>query len=251
MNEINIMNTNVKTKNFGLIPTMVFFILWMLVLAFPALAQEETLALPEKTFASDGVELPDWFEDWKTRYDVKYVPIADLTFYEKPASRNRVIRYEDAELFLASNLSARRQTPVRQRSYVLCSVENIERNENETLLTLKHDVLWEWTWLFVDKKTCLIDTLTGDKYMLRDIREPHKPGQLSLVYGLQGKSIVQTLVFPPLKKTVTVVDFYEPDNFKDTPSAPENNNTGGYREYGIALSKFVKQKKYPNAEVIY
>jgi hypothetical protein len=238
------MNTNVKTKSSGLNPKMVFLILCMFACAFPALSQrhnedkvvvllQENENENEKVFAPDGVELPGWFDDWEIKYNVHYIPTGDLIIYEKPYFRDRN-PYENI---------------VRHKSHAVCSIENIERNKNETLVTLKTNIYWNWNWLFVDKKTCLIDTVTGDKYMLRDIQGAHEPGRLSAVHGLQGQQILQILVFPPLKKNVEVIDFYEPDNFKDTPS---DLNEGGYREYGIVLSDYAKQhKKYPNAEIIY
>jgi hypothetical protein len=245
---INIMNANIKTKNFGLNPMMISLILCMFIVVFPASAQKNkkdkviavSMTTPtnekEKVFAPDGVELPEWFDDWKIKYNVHYIPEADLILYERPYSPERTVYDENIEHVIQMNNS-------------VSSIENIECNENETLVTLKTNIYHSWNWLFCDKETCLIDTLTGDKYMLRDIQGAHEPGRLAVVHGLQGRAILQTLVFPPLKKTVTVVDFYEPDNFKDTPLV--STNVGGHREYGIALSKFTKQKKYPNAKVIY
>jgi hypothetical protein len=261
------MNTNVRTKNFGLNPKMVFLILCMFVGVFPALSQnkkkDNVIVLSnekekEKVFAPDGVELPDWFNDWKIKYNVHYIPVADLTLYERPDARDRTVLKEKHD----RNRFVLRETPdctvvvnencepVRRSNNSAASVEKIERNEDETLVTLKVNIYWDWNWLFFDKKTCLIDTLTGDKYMLRDIQGAHEPGRLSVVYGLQGRAILQTLVFPPLKQAVEVIDFYEPDNFKDTP--PGSTNGGGYREYDIVISDYTKQnKKYPNAEIIY
>jgi hypothetical protein len=238
------MNKNVKTKNFGLNPKMLFLILCMFAGVFPALSQnqkkDKVIVLSneketekKKVYAPDGLLLPGWFDDWKDKYNVHYIPVADIIIYEKPYSR-------DCTPSLGN---------IRHRNHSVCSVESIERNENETLVALKTDIYWDWNWLFVDKKTCLIDTLTGDKYMLRDILGTHQPGRLSVVHGLQGHAIVQILVFPPLKKTAEVIDFYEPDNFTD---APKELNEGGYREYDIVINDYTKQnKKYPNAEIIY
>jgi hypothetical protein len=189
----------------------------------------------EKKFTPEGIEFPHDYDELVSKYNVQYIPVEDLIVYERPYFRERNSPYSEV---------------VREKSNPICSVENIECNENETLVTLKTSIYHSWNWLFVDKKTCLIDTLTGDRYMLRDIQGVHEPGLLSIVYGLQGKAVLQTLVFPPLKKTVEVVDYYEPDNYKDTPVV-NNSNAGGYREYGIVVSDYTKQKKYPNAEVIY
>ncbi len=111
----------------------------------------------------------------------------------------------------------------------------IERNDKETLVTVACKLYWDWNWIFRDKETCLIDEETGDRYMIRDIVGDEEVGRMSTVYGLKGKTIEQTLVFPPLKKKVKVVSFYEPDNYVDLPTYL---NGGGLRVYHIKLDDY-------------
>ncbi|MDR2086582.1 MAG: hypothetical protein LBP72_05345, partial [Dysgonamonadaceae bacterium] len=180
----------------------------------------------EKPTNPDGVELPDGVIEWQKKYNVQLISNKDVTLYEKPG-------------FCACE-QQNRESFVKESSIV-----KIERNREETLVTLRIAIGWDWNWLFVDKNTCLIDSETNDRYMLRDILGVHTPGRLAVVYGLKGKTIAMTLVFPPLKKKVTTVNFYGPPNFTE---APAQHNSEGYLECGIVLEKYAK---YQQAEVIY
>jgi hypothetical protein len=175
----------------------------------------------QKPTNPDGVELPDWVLDWQVRYNLQLLSNADIDLYE------------NFDYYVCEQN--------RHKSAIV----KIERNKKETLVTLKTEIYWDWNWLFQDKETCLIDNETGDRYMLRTILGVHEPGRMSAVYGLKGKSVLRTLVFPPLKKDVKVVDFLERNNFTD---APREHNSGGYHECGIVLEEYTK---YQNAEVIY
>jgi hypothetical protein len=175
----------------------------------------------QKQTNPDGVELPDWVLDWQVKYNVQLISNADITLHDD---------CDDCVCQPQSRESA---------------IVKIERNRKETLITIKTPIYWDWNWLFQDKKTCLIDTKTGNRYMMRDILGVHQPGRLAAVYGLKGKTVLRTLVFPPLKKNVKIIDFCEPTNFID---APQQHNSGGYREYGIVLDEYTK---YNNPQIIY
>jgi hypothetical protein len=170
----------------------------------------------------DGVELPDHVIGWMDTYNAQLLSNRDIILYENsmyyaPSGKDDILR--------------------------------IEQHEKETLLIVKEYIAWDWNWLFYDKETCLIDRKTGDRYMLRDISDPRVPGRMAAVYGLQGKSIVTTLVFPPLKKNVKVVDFIVPANYIDIPV---RHNNSGARKNGIVIKKYAKQKKVQKrGEIIY
>jgi hypothetical protein len=171
----------------------------------------------------DGIELPDHVIEWQDRYNVQLLSNRDIILYENSG-------YYD---------------PFRKhRDWIL----GIEQNETETLVTTKTEIYWDWNWLFQDKGTCLIDRKTGDRYMLRDISGVRTPGRMAAVYGLQGRSIVTTLVFPPLKKDVKVVDYFSPANYRDIPT---RHNASGTHRHGIVLKKYAKQKqKQKRGEII-
>lgn len=117
----------------------------------------------------------------------------------------------------------------------------IEANRNETRMTFVVEIYWDSNWLFIDKGTCLIDPKTGDKYMVRDIEGGQEVGRMNVVRGLRGKFVEQTIIFPPLKRGVKVVDFFEPDNFSDLPD--NGTNEGGQTIRGIRIDRYPPKKK--------
>jgi hypothetical protein len=112
----------------------------------------------------------------------------------------------------------------------------LRRSKSPISLCNCHDVniYWDANWLFVDKNTCLVDPETGDRYMVRNIVGDEEVGRLCWIYGLKGRTIEQTLVFPPLPKDLKIVDFFEPDNFTDTAG----HNAGGLRIEGIRIDDY-------------
>ena len=195
----------------------------LLVLVVALLASFNTFA-QKKQYNPDGVEVPDWVQGWQKNYNAKLISNKDITFYD---AADYSIFY-----FIGDKV------PNESR------VVKIERNEKETLVTIKTGIYWDWNWVFWDKNTYLMDKKTGDKYMLKDIQGVYEPGRLSAIYGLKDKTIVQTLVFPPLAEEVSTIDFIEPNNIID---APEIHNGGGFREYNVILEKYTR---YQNAKVI-
>lgn len=101
----------------------------------------------------------------------------------------------------------------------------IEPGKNDTRVTLAIQIYHDANWLFASAGTYLLDHATGDKYMIHDIEGGQELGRMNVVNGLRGKFVEQTLIFPPLKKGVTMVDLYEPENY-GTEALPDNGTKG-------------------------
>lgn len=164
------------------------------------------------THDPDGRELPDDIRDIIKRFDailLSSTDMADMLLYDAYGN-NKII--------------------------------SIEATNKETRVNISESIICNWGWCFWDKNTCLIDKATGDKYMIRDIKGRPEVGRLYIVpYGMKGKSFETTLIFPPLKKGVTTVDFFEPSNYSDVPGP--GNGSGmtiknvNIKNYGLGKVK--------------
>ena len=110
----------------------------------------------------------------------------------------------------------------------------IERSPRETRVTFTLNIYWSSNWLFTAKDACLIDPATGDRYMIRGIADGDQQlGRLGWIYGLQGKAIERTLIFPPLPKEISVIDY---DSGNDSEGVtPDTHNAGGQKLQGIRI----------------
>ncbi len=117
----------------------------------------------------------------------------------------------------------------------------IEATKEDTRVTFIVEIYWDSNWLHVDRGTCLIDPKTGDRYMVRDVEGGQEVGRMNVVMGLRGKFVEQTMIFPPLKRGVKVVDFFEPDNFSDLPD--NGTNEGGQTIRGIRINKYPPRQR--------
>ena len=143
---------------------------------------------PDSTWRNpDGEILPDWGKECIIKYNAKAIS-NKLAYINEgyPKSLNRILR--------------------------------IDANNKETRITFATTSYGDWCWRFTDKNTCLIDRVTGDRYMIRDIEGEEEIGRLSLLEGTKNKWFEVTRIFPPLKKDVTMVDYYAPFNNIDAPA---------------------------------
>lgn len=144
-----------------------------------------TLASDGSWINPDGKVLEGWTRSYMVRYNAKAITNKKIYINDGYKEANRIIR--------------------------------IVANDKETRITFATTSYWDWCWRFTDKNTCLIDKATGDRYMIRDIEGDEEVGRLSILEGTNGKWFENTKIFPPLKKGVTVVDYYSPFNNIDAP----------------------------------
>ncbi len=122
---------------------------------------------------------------------------------------------------------------------------SIECSDKETRVTMAWTIYWDENWAFYDKGTCLIDRKTGDRYIIRDVNGDIEVGRMAIVRGIPGAVVENTLIFPPLKKGVKVVDYFEPDNKTDVT---DGNNPGGALIKNIKIADY--EKSEPKGQII-
>ena len=231
--------------------------MWRVVLAVPfAVALLAVFSFTEKKDAPDknpieiasssdsaSTNVPVVYEEPDWDYRASNLTYRDGNFYNPDGVKLEEGSVRSAKKFKSKYLSHNDVTIVDgfRHSAKPSRLYTIEANRKETRVTFIVEIYWPSNWLFVDHGTCLIDPKTGDKYMVRDIEGGQEIGKMNVVMGLKGRFVEQTIIFPPLKRGVKVVDFYEPDNFDDLPD--NGTNEGGQTIRGIRLVDYPPKKK--------
>lgn len=194
-------------------------------------------ALPLLLCSFAEPEAPDWdykaanaiFRDGKY-YNPDGVPLSQGNIKSAIRYNGKFLSHDDVVI-----VDGFRHSEKPSRLYA------IEATKVDTRVTFVVEIYHDSNWLHVDKGTCLIDPKTGDRYMVRDVEGGQEVGRMNVVMGLRGKFVEQTMIFPPLKRGVKVVDFFEPDNFSDLPD--NGTNGGGRTIRGICINKFPPRQR--------
>lgn len=103
----------------------------------------------------------------------------------------------------------------------------IERDEEKTLVTRIFPVLSDWEQMsFPDKnKIMLIDSQTGDRYLLRELRGEYPLGTPFYIRRHRKQMVQFTFLFPPLPSSVKTIDIID-----------------GTNVYGLKIKEHLKKK---------
>lgn len=122
---------------------------------------------------------------------------------------------------------------------------SIERGRKETKVTLAIPIRTDSNWFLFDKGFTIIDKKTNDRYIVRGLERDLPLDKLIVLEGHRGKMFEATLIFPPLKKSVTVVDIIE---FASADAVrPSNSTTWSFKSIYIddySSGKPKKSKEY-------
>lgn len=88
----------------------------------------------------------------------------------------------------------------------------IETTEDATYAVLAIPIHFDSNWIALSSKTILYDKKSGDKYLVRHEQHGIPFDKTCWVNGHKNNMIAITMVFPPLKKGVKMVDFTELPN---------------------------------------
>ena len=88
-------------------------------------------------------------------------------------------------------------------------ISSIEKNNNETKVTLAIRISRDGDWVRFDRGFTIIDKETRDRYLIRRLEREIPLDQTLILSNCANKMIEFTLIFPPLKRTVKVVDIIE------------------------------------------
>jgi uncharacterized protein YktA (UPF0223 family) len=108
-----------------------------------------------------------------------------------------------------------------------CQFVKIVRGENETKVTYAIAIHFAWNWISTDSLSCLIDKQTNDCYYPRRLESGIPLNRVIIVKDCARKMIEVTYIYPPLKKSVLVVDLVDlPGSTLEIPS-----NSSGSSEF--------------------
>lgn len=85
-------------------------------------------------------------------------------------------------------------------------IVRIESGEKETKVTFALPIHYDWNWISTDSLSCLIDKQTNDYYYPRNIDSNIPLNRIIIVKNCKNKMIEITYIYPPLKKSVIVID---------------------------------------------
>jgi len=83
---------------------------------------------------------------------------------------------------------------------------SIERNRNETKVTYAIPIFEKEWWIYLSNGLTIVDKKTKDRYVVRRAENGLPMNQILVVPGCTHKMIEITEVFPPLKKSVEIID---------------------------------------------
>lgn len=104
---------------------------------------------------------------------------------------------------------------------------SVSRGKDCTYVTQTNQIYWDWHWFSFPSTMKLVDSESGEEYMLRYVE--HFPLDTKLwIHGQSGEFVRFVYVFPPLPKNVTKVDFV--DGFVKLSDRLSNSGSPQYIE---------------------
>ena len=100
------------------------------------------------------------------------------------------------------------------------------RGKNCTYVVEHFHIVYNFHWFYISPSSKLVDTKTNDQYVKRYTEHFHSNNYV-WIHGMEGKVIRLIVVFPPLPKNVTAVD-YIPGRI---PADERLSNASPYKEY--------------------
>ncbi len=122
---------------------------------------------------------------------------------------------------------------------------SIEKGKKETKVTLAIPMHSDSGWFLFDKGFTIIDKKTKDRYFVRSLERNLPLDKIIVVEGSGGKMFEATLLFPPLRKSVEMVDIIE--NSSADAVLPSNHKSWSFRNIYIddyATRKSKKSREY-------
>jgi len=122
---------------------------------------------------------------------------------------------------------------------------SIQKGKKETKVTLAIPMHSDSDWFRFDKGFTIIDKKTKDRYIVRSLERDLPLDKMIVLEGSGGKMFEATLIFPPLRKSVEMVDIIE---FISAEAVrPANNSEWSFRNIFIddySTKKSAKIKEF-------
>lgn len=108
----------------------------------------------------------------------------------------------------------------------------IETDKKETRLTFAVPIYFNSNWVHFDKGFCIVDRESGDTYMIRSLTRGMELNKTYAVQGKKDRMVEFTMIFPPLKPGVKIVDIYQKFPGMQSPS-PSNGSPTCFKNVRI------------------
>lgn len=114
-------------------------------------------------------------------------------------------------------------------------VARIEKTKNETKVTFAIPIEYHEQWIYFDRGFTIIDKSSGDHYMIRKLENDLPLDKTIIITDKYHKIIEITMIFPPLKKSVNLVDIIQ-FNTPGTVRMSDNKNDWDFVNISISQS---------------
>jgi len=114
-------------------------------------------------------------------------------------------------------------------------IVSIEKMSNATMVTIAVSMRKDKNWVSFDKGFTIIDKKNQDQYIIRRLEGDLPLNQKMIVSGYDYKALEFTLEFPPLKKSVDIIDIVEFQSNEDGASGI------GLRTSNIKIKDYLKK----------
>ena len=114
-------------------------------------------------------------------------------------------------------------------------VARIEKTKNETKVTFAIPIEYHEQWIYFDRGFTIIDKSSGDRYMIRKLENDLPLDKTIIITDKYHKIIEITMIFPPLKKSVNLVDIIQ-FNTPGTVRMSDNKNDWDFVNISISQS---------------
>jgi len=114
-------------------------------------------------------------------------------------------------------------------------VARIERNKNDTRVTLAIPIEYHEQWIYFDRGFTIIDKSNGDRYLIRKLENDLPLDKTIIISDKYRKIIEITMIFPPLRKSVDTVNIIQ-FNTAGTVRMSDNKNDWNFMNISIPQS---------------
>ncbi|MBV5281546.1 MAG: hypothetical protein JZU53_03835 [Paludibacter sp.] len=114
-------------------------------------------------------------------------------------------------------------------------VARIERNKNDTRVTLAIPIEYHEQWIYFDRGFTIIDKSNGDRYLIRKLENDLPLDKTIIISDKYRKIIEITMIFPPLRKSVDTVNIIQ-FNTPGTVRMSDNKNDWNFMNISVPQS---------------
>ncbi|MFI3265079.1 MAG: M56 family metallopeptidase [Rikenellaceae bacterium] len=155
-----------------------------------------------------------------------YVEASELNLHKTNIGKSfsAIVQYDNDETQYEADVVVQKAPSIDARAEQMLFTEYqddyksiyVVRCEDHTKVYVGFEVMWDLHWFVISQETALIDPRTMDKYMLHSCATGLPLSKIINVRNQIGKLAYFEMIFPPLDKDVSVVNFREWTDKKST-----------------------------------